>query len=359
MANDQFKSIRSRLTELGLWNDDSLLMLTDDSNREVFSSDGSTARTGLFTAVTAPLAVFTAGTYSREFARAPYTLRAATDDAAMMFGPFVRCSACPRRGAAAAILPNRGFVVTGRHENELIAACILLEKMCAEVILSSHLRRLHLLPETLCMLEHGIYTKKYSRPSLEAAKGPAPTEAAPDVPDRALREAVIAYGKKLVEHRLIQATWGNVSVRLDADHFLITPSGVDYDRIRPEDVVEVRISDGSFSEGTHPSSERKMHRLIYAARPDAGAVIHTHSASLQVFAACRAPLHTAELDIPCAPYGVSGSEKLAESVAETLRTHDTCIMSNHGFTAAAKDLEAALTAALQAEQAASELLQRK
>ena len=78
-----------------------------------------------------------------------------------------------------------------------------------------------------------------------------------------------------MENRLIQATWGNVSARIDADRFLITPSGVDYDRIRPEDIVEIRIADGSFAAGQRPSSEREMHRRIYAARGDVRAVIHT------------------------------------------------------------------------------------
>lgn len=83
-----------------------------------------------------------------------------------------------------------------------------------------------------------------------------------------------------MENRLIQATWGTSRARIDADRFLITPSGVDYDRIRPEDIVEIRIADGSFAAGQRPSSEREMHRRIYAARGDVRAVIHTHSAAL-------------------------------------------------------------------------------
>ena len=156
----------------------------------------------------------------------------------------------------------------------------------------------------------------------------------------ALRESVIAYGKKLVENRLIQATWGNVSARIDADRFLITPSGVDYDRIRPEDIVEIRIADGSFAAGQRPSSEREMHRRIYAARGDVRAMIHTHSAALQTFAACRESLCTPEIDAPCAAYGVSGSKKLAESAS-----------------AVAADLETALSRAVAAEEAAKRILE--
>ena len=160
-----------------------------------------------------------------------------------------------------------------------------------------------------------------------------------------------------MENRLIQATWGNVSARIDAERFLITPSGVDYDRIRPEDIVEIRIADGSFAAGQRPSSEREMHRRIYAARGDVRAVIHTHSAALQTFAACRESLRTPEIVAPCAAYGVSGSKKLAESASEVLRSHDLCIMANHGFTAVAADLETALSRAVAAEEAAKRILE--
>ena len=178
-----------------------------------------------------------------------------------------------------------------------------------------------------------------------------------EVPDLALRESVIAYGKKLAENRLIQATWGNVSARIDENRFLITPSGVDYDRIRPEDIVEIRISDGSFAAGQRPSSERELHRLVYAQRGDIRAVIHTHSAALQTFAACRESLRTPEIDAPCASYGVSGSKKLAESASGVLRSHDLCIMANHGFIAVGADLETALARAVTAENAAKRRLE--
>ena len=352
-TDERFASVCARLEALGLWNGETLFR---PAPGVVFDAAGYRTETALFSNISAPMAVFTAGRYSREFARSPHALRAATDDAAQMFGVRVPVSAKPRRGAAACIVPDRGFIVTGRFENELVAACILLEKLCMTALLSPRIGKPKPLSAPLCRLEHSVYERKYSRPSLEAAKGGVPAPEAREVPDRALREAVIAYGKKLAEHRLIQATWGNVSARIDESRFLITPSGVDYDRIRPEDIAEVRIADGSFPAGQRPSSEREMHRLVYAQRPDVRAVIHTHSAALQTFAACRESLHAPELEVPCALYGVSGSKKLAENAADVLRRHDLCIMANHGFTAAAAELEAALAAALAAEKAAQRIL---
>ena len=248
-ARQRFASVRARLMELELWDADSLVMTAPGA---VCSAAGEPVEAALFSAVSAPMAVFTAGRYAREFAKDPHALCAETDDAAQMFGVRVPVRSAPRRGDAACIVPNRGFVVTARFENELIAACILLEKLCMTALLSRRIGTPKPLAAPLCLIEHAVYTKKYSRPSLAAAQGEEAAPVAQDVSDLALRESVIAYGKKLVENRLIQATWGNVSARIDADRFLITPSGVDYDRIRPEDIVEIRIADGELRRRAAP-----------------------------------------------------------------------------------------------------------
>lgn len=171
-----------------------------------------------------------------------------------------------------------------------------------------------------------------------------------------LRQEVIRYGQLLVEHHLIQATWGNVSVRVDDDHFLMSPSGVDYYHVSPQEVALVRVADGSYDKGLHPSSERRMHQAIYRERGDIRAVVHTHSANCAVFAACRAGLVTNEVNYPCATYGVSGSAALAKSVAQIMLAHDGCIMANHGFVTGAQTLERALAQAIEAERVAGELL---
>lgn len=171
-----------------------------------------------------------------------------------------------------------------------------------------------------------------------------------------LRGEVIRYGQLLVEHRLIQATWGNVSARVDDDHFLISPSGVDYARVQPEEVALVSISDGRYEKGLHPSSERRMHQAIYRERPDIRAIIHTHSSNCIVFAGCHEGLVTDTLNYPCAGYAVSGSARLATLVGQMFIAHDGCIMANHGFVTGAQTLERALEQALEAEHVAGELL---
>ena len=240
-AQQRFASVRARLMELELWDADSLVMTAPGA---VCSAAGEPVEAALFSAVSAPMAVLTAGRYAREFAKDPHALCAETDDAAQMFGVRVPVRSAPRRGDSACIIPGTGFIVTARFENELIAACILLEKLSMTALLSHRIGTPKPLGAPLCLMEHAVYTKKYSRPSLAAAQGEEPERKAQEVPDLALRESVIAYGRKLVENRLIQATWGNVSARIDENRFLITPSGVDYDRIRPEDIVEISFAGG-------------------------------------------------------------------------------------------------------------------
>lgn len=357
-VSERFRSVRRQLADLGLFDADSLVMLDTDGGRAVLDAEGNEAATDVFDGVMAEMAVLTAGRYAKQYCAAGGTIRASTDDTAQMFGACVPCLDAPAGSEPAFLLRGRGFVVSGRFESELIAACILLEKMCMACVLAPALGGVRPLDGPLCQREHAVYLENYSRPAYLASRGGEAQAAPPtgDIPDLAMRQAVIEYGKRLVRQRLIQATWGNVSVRLDGERFLITPSGVDYDRIRPEEVVEVRVEDGSFRSGLRPSSERRLHQLIYRQRRDVRAVIHTHSACCQVFAACRQALRASGADYPCAGYAVSGSQELAENVAAIMADHDGCVMANHGFVAAAGSLQAALSRAARAERLAGELL---
>ena len=87
---------------------------------------------------------------------------------------------------------------------------------------------------------------------------------------------VLAACRKLVSSGLIARTWGNVSARLDADSFLITPSGRAYESLTPEDLVPVSLETlKPLSEG-RPSSEKGMHAVLYRQRPDVNFIVHTH-----------------------------------------------------------------------------------
>ena len=100
-----------------------------------------------------------------------------------------------------------------------------------------------------------------------------------------LREKLVAYGNKLVDEGLVQGTWGNLSIRLDENYMLVTPSGLDYRRLTAADMVKVNLQTLEYEGSLKPTSEKGIHAGIYLRRPDIHAVIHTHSKYCSIFIA--------------------------------------------------------------------------
>jgi L-fuculose-phosphate aldolase len=148
--------------------------------------------------------------------------------------------------------------------------------------------------------------------------------------ESALRDAVVAAGRRLGAHGLIAAGEGNLSVRLDDDWLLITPSGRRKDELSPHDLVVVpRRAPGEIVDRTsapQPSSDIAIHRAIYAARSDVLAVTHAHlPAAMGLTLAGIVPdpavlPETALLlpRLPFVPFAPAGSAELAGAVADTL-----------------------------------------
>ena len=94
--------------------------------------------------------------------------------------------------------------------------------------------------------------------------------------DQALRMCICKTGRELLENRLVARTWGNVSARADDMHYLVTPSGMDYGSITPEDIALCDLADGKWTGPRRPSGERAVHALAYSMFEDVNFVIHTH-----------------------------------------------------------------------------------
>ncbi|AEB06909.1 class II aldolase/adducin family protein [Coriobacterium glomerans PW2] len=179
--------------------------------------------------------------------------------------------------------------------------------------------------------------------------------------EQCAREALVKAGIRLIDAGLIARTWGNVSCRLDADRFVITPSGRDYNSLSPDDMVPVRIDDLSWDGDTKPSSEKGVHAEIYAARPWVNFIIHTHQINASAVSAAGLSSIDAALDltelsstIPCAAYGLPGTKTLRKNVLsalESTRGH-AIIMSHHGAVCFGRDEQAAFSAARDLETAA-------
>lgn len=183
----------------------------------------------------------------------------------------------------------------------------------------------------------------------------------------ALRRELIATALEMNRSGLNQGTAGNLSVRCGTG-MLITPTGLPYDRLTPDDVVYLGEGEGEQPAGAgqrQPSSEWRIHRDVYRARPDAGAILHAHPVHSTALACLRRPLPAFHYmvavaggrDIRCAPYATFGSQALSDHVLEALGGRRACLMANHGILALSASLAGALALAQELEQLARSYLQ--
>jgi L-fuculose-phosphate aldolase len=195
---------------------------------------------------------------------------------------------------------------------------------------------------------------RLSKPYPERADGTMPRD------EGRLRVELVECGRRLVERGLVTGTAGNLSVRLDATHFLVTPSGMDYERFGPEDLCLASLETGEVAGPRRPSIEIGLHAAVYRLRADAGAVVHTHSLYATSVATARRDLPCV-LDamaiqfggaVPVAKYAIPGSKDLADSAVRALVDKGAVLLANHGAVAVGLDLAEAFNRAELVERAA-------
>ena len=177
-----------------------------------------------------------------------------------------------------------------------------------------------------------------------------------------LREEVAEVARQMISSGLVTGTSGNVSARTPEGDVLITPSGLDYEIMQPEDVALVNV-DGELLEGSlEPSTETPMHTGIYRARPQVDAVVHTHSRYATTLACLGweiPPVHymlttlSGDGRIPLAPYTIYGTEELAAYAAEALgESRNACLLQNHGTVTVGEGPEKAFSRTVVLEEMA-------
>jgi L-fuculose-phosphate aldolase len=177
-----------------------------------------------------------------------------------------------------------------------------------------------------------------------------------------LRREVIETCRKMNAIGINQGTSGNISVRF-GDGLLLTPSGMDYDALQPEDIVFMR-ADGSHAGRHNPSSEWRFHRDILAWRPDVGAVVHTHSLYATTLAILGMEIPAVHYmiaaaggsSIRCAPYATYGTQELSDRALAALEGRKACLLANHGVIATGPSLAKALWLAKEVEVLAQQYL---
>ena len=157
-----------------------------------------------------------------------------------------------------------------------------------------------------------------------------------------------------------QASAGNISVRC-GDGILITPSGLSYDRLQPDDIVLMQ-PDGSSKSKLIPSSEWRMHRDIYERCPQAGAVLHAHSNFATALSCLRIEIPAFHYmiavaggdNIRCADYALFGTQQLSDNMLDALQDRKACLLGTHGMICFHDSIDKALWLGVEVETLAKQ-----
>lgn len=172
--------------------------------------------------------------------------------------------------------------------------------------------------------------------------------------DKALREEMVSICRRMNSSGINQGTAGNLSVR-SSSGFLITPSGMPYDVMGPDDIVEMDF-DGTYV-GRRPSSEWRFHRDILKAREDISVVLHCHSVYATTLACHHRTIPSFHYmtgvaggtTIRCAAYATFGTQALSDNALVALKDRLACLLGQHGQISLGTNLEHALWLAIEVE----------
>lgn len=176
-----------------------------------------------------------------------------------------------------------------------------------------------------------------------------------------LIDELIDAGRHVVARGLVQASGGNLSVRLPGtDRFLVTASGTWLDRLEPSDLAELTLEGEHVGGAARPSVEWRLHQRTYAVRPDVAAIVHLHPQHVLLVDMLGSPIRFTTLDHQFylgsagrVPFLPSGSREVADAAAEAARDHDAVVLAHHGCSTLGASMSMALRRALNLEEAAT------
>lgn len=176
--------------------------------------------------------------------------------------------------------------------------------------------------------------------------------------EKSLRKGIVEACTWMNACGLNQGTSGNISARY-GDTMLITPTGTPYDELHPDDVASMPLESeyGAWHGPLAPSSEWRFHLDIMRARPEVGAIVHTHATYCTTLAmahkdipACHYMIAAAGgPTIRCSPYRQYGTKELSDVAIEALEGRTCCLLGNHGMIATGADLGKAKWLAVELE----------
>jgi L-fuculose-phosphate aldolase len=181
--------------------------------------------------------------------------------------------------------------------------------------------------------------------------------------EHALRSGIVAACRQINALGINQGTSGNISARF-GERMLITPSGVPYDAMSPDDIAALPSEGeyGAWDEPLAPSTEWRFHLDITRARPEVGAIVHTHSTYATTLAIARKEIPACHYmiaaaggpTIRCADYATYGTKELSDNALSALEDRTCCLLANHGMIATGANLDKAMWLAVELETIAKQ-----
>lgn len=164
--------------------------------------------------------------------------------------------------------------------------------------------------------------------------------------EREHRDDIVQIGRLVFEKGWVAANDGNISIRLDGERILATPTGMCKGMMQPDDLIVLDRQGRKISGRRERTTEINMHLTIYDLRPDIRAVVHAHPPVATGFAAAGRPLNLALLPeviiafgcVPLAGYGLPGTPELTEPMRPLIPKHDALLMANHGAVCYGEDV---------------------
>ncbi|GHT78005.1 aldolase [Spirochaetia bacterium] len=164
--------------------------------------------------------------------------------------------------------------------------------------------------------------------------------------EKTAKEQICEIGSRMYKNGFVVANDGNITVKLGADEYLTTPTGVSKGYMTPDMIVRVNRKGEKIEGKLEPSSEVKVHLKIYEGRPDVGAVVHAHPPYATVFAVAHIPLDKYIQPesiiglgaVPLVPYERPSTIALADSLKPYLQKFNCFLLENHGTVTVGPDL---------------------
>lgn len=314
--------------------------------------------------------VFACTESSVEISKRVSTLKSSLDDFSELVGSkiqvlehfTIRNCINATRNVGGCLVKGLGIVSVGHDVKEAIAAVQIIEKDCFAECKASLLGGIKYIPDADAVLSRNQYVDSYKSMNDESHV----TFIGFDENEFQTRNNLIEFGKLLCKESLVNGTWGNISVMINDDEMLITPSGMDYFSIKPEDIVKINIHTLKYAGNDNqrkPSRNLELHARMYRELPDCRSIVHTHSLNLSCFAASHAgfAIGTPELEelignVLVTEYALVHSDEFNDNAIDVLKKTHAAILANHGAIFYAPTTEMALTIAGAVEGRAAAIL---